>query len=444
MEIKVKHKPLVAIVGRPNVGKSTLFNRIAGTRKAIVEDIPGVTRDRLYADADWDGREFRIVDTGGFDPDTKDYYLSLVKDQINIALEEASLIIMVLDGQSGLLPIDKEVIELLRKTDKKILYVLNKIDHENHEQYIYDFAELGIEKLIMVSATHGRNVDELLDNIVYNIPDKPVEFDKEDYIKVSIIGKPNVGKSTLVNKITSSERMITSPFPGTTRDSIDSLVKFNSKEYLFVDTAGIRRKSKIIDKLEQITVSKAIATIERSDIVLLMIDGQEGPRSQDFKLADLIKEAGKGCIILINKWDLVPEELRQTSGIHDIVKEKLKGIRYSPVILVSALEGKNIHKIFEYIEKVYTNLNQRLNTNKLNNFLHELMEVNPPPLHKGKETKIYYISQPHTDPPTFVMFTNVKKGFPDHYKSFLENKLRLEYDLEGVPIRFIFRERSNK
>ena len=238
--------------------------------------------------------------------------------------------------------------------------------------------------------------------------------------------------------------MITSPLPGTTRDSIDSLVKYNSKEYLFIDTAGIRRKSRIDEKLEQISVSKAIGTIERSDIVLLMIDGQEGPRSQDSKLADLIKEAGKGSIIIINKWDLVPEDLKQTTGIHDIVRDKLKGIRYSPVILVSALEGKNIHKIFEYIEKVYSNLNQRLNTNKLNNFLHQLMEVNPPPLHRGKETKIYYISQPHTNPPTFVMFTNIKKGFPVHYKSFLENKLREEYDMEGVPVRFIFRERTKK
>lgn len=444
MENNIKRKPLVAIVGRPNVGKSTLFNRISGMRKAIVEDIPGVTRDRLYADADWDGREFRIVDTGGFDPETKDYYLSLVKEQINIALNEANLIVFVMDGQSGLIPLDKEIIELLRKTDKKLLYVINKIDHEKHEQYVYDFASFGIENLIMISAAHGRNVDELLDKIVENIPDKEIEFKKGEEIKISIIGKPNVGKSTLINKITSSERMITSPLPGTTRDSIDSLVKYNSKEYIFIDTAGIRRKSRINEKLEQISVSKAISSIERSDIVLLMIDGQEGPRSQDYKLADLIKEAGKGSIILINKWDLVPDEIKQTSGIHDIVKEKLKGIRYSPVILISALEGKNIHRIFDYIEKVYINLNQRLNTNKLNKFLQDLTQVKPPPLYRGKETKIYYISQPHTNPPTFVMFTNIKKGFPDHYKSFLENKLRDQYDLEGVPIRLIFRERTNK
>lgn len=442
--METNNKPLVAIVGRPNVGKSTLFNRITGMQKAIVQDMPGVTRDRLYADADWDGREFQVVDTGGLDPNTKDYFLVLVKDQINVALTEADLILVVLDGKAGLMPQDKEVIELLRKTNKPVLYVINKIDSAKHEISLYEFAELGIEDFIMISASHGRNVDDLLDRIIEIIPEKRAQFEEKKYIKVSILGKPNVGKSTLLNKLSGKDRMITSPVPGTTRDSIDCIIKHDKKEYLFVDTAGIRRRSKIDERLEQVTVSKAISTIERSDVVMLMIDGQQGPSHQDCRIADLIKSKGKGCIILLNKWDLVPKELSQTSGIQDKVLENLKGVDFAPVLIISALNGKNVSKIFSYIEHIYQNLNQKINTNGLNNYLQELMQKTPPPLFKGKETKIYYTSQTNINPPTFVMFTNRTKGFPDHYKSFLENRFREKYDLEGVPIRFIFRSRKDK
>lgn len=441
--METNNKPLVAIVGRPNVGKSTLFNRIVGIQKAIVHDIPGVTRDRLYADADWDGREFQVVDTGGLDPDTKDYFLALVKDQIDIALAEADLILVVLDGKAGLMPQDKEVLDLLRKTNKPVLYAINKIDSAKHEIALYEFSQLGIEDVIMISASHGRNLDELLDKILEIIPEKKVTFEEEKHIRVSILGRPNVGKSTLLNKLSGKERMITSPVPGTTRDSIDCIIKHYKKDYLFIDTAGIRRKSKIDQRLEQISVSKAISTIERSDVVLLMIDGQQGPTHQDCRIADLIKSYGKGCIILLNKWDLVPQELVQTAGVQDTVLENLKGIDFAPVLIISALNGKNVSKIFSIIEEVYKNLNTKINTNKLNNYLQELMVKTPPPLSKGKETKIYYISQTNISPPTFVMFTNRTKGFPDHYKSFLENRFREKYDLEGVPIRFIFRSRKD-
>ena len=441
--METNNKPLVAIVGRPNVGKSTLFNRIVGIQKAIVHDIPGVTRDRLYADADWDGREFQVVDTGGLDPDTKDYFLALVKDQIDVALDEADLILVVLDGKAGLMPQDKEVLDLLRKTNKPVLYAINKIDSAKHEIALYEFSQLGIEDVIMISASHGRNLDELLDKILEIIPEKKVTFEEEKHIRVSILGRPNVGKSTLLNKLLGKERMITSPVPGTTRDSIDCIIKHYKKDYLFIDTAGIRRKSKIDQRLEQISVSKAISTIERSDVVLLMIDGQQGPTHQDCRIADLIKSYGKGCIILLNKWDLVPQELVQTSGVQDTVLENLKGIDFAPVLIISALNGKNVSKIFSIIEEVYKNLNTKINTNKLNNYLQELMVKTPPPLSKGKETKIYYISQTNISPPTFVMFTNRTKGFPDHYKSFLENRFREKYDLEGVPIRFIFRSRKD-
>ena len=441
--METNNKPLVAIVGRPNVGKSTLFNRIAGIQKAIVQDIPGVTRDRLYADADWDGREFQVVDTGGLDPDTKDYFLALVKDQIDVALDEADLILVVLDGKAGLMPQDKQVLDLLRKTNKPVLYAINKIDSAKHEIALYEFSQLGIEHFIMISASHGRNVDELLDKVVEIIPEKKVTFEEKKHIRVSILGRPNVGKSTLLNKLSGKERMITSPIPGTTRDSIDCIITHYKKDYLFVDTAGIRRKSKIDQRLEQISVSKAISTIERSDVVLLMIDGQQGPTHQDCRIADLIKSYGKGCIILLNKWDLVPQELAQTSGVQDTVLENLKGIDFAPVLIISALNGKNVSKIFSRIEEVYKNLNNKINTNKLNNYLQELMLKTPPPLFKGKETKIYYISQTNIRPPTFVMFTNRTKSFPDHYKSFLENRFREKYDLEGVPIRFIFRSRKD-
>lgn len=441
--METNNKPLVAIVGRPNVGKSTLFNRIVGIQKAIVHDIPGVTRDRLYADADWDGREFQVVDTGGLDPDTKDYFLALVKDQIDVALDEADLILVVLDGKAGLMPQDKEVLDLLRKTNKPVLYAINKIDSAKHEIALYEFSQLGIEDVIMISASHGRNLDELLDKILEIIPEKKVTFEEEKHIRVSILGRPNVGKSTLLNKLSGKERMITSPVPGTTRDSIDCIIKHYKKDYLFIDTAGIRRKSKIDQRLEQISVSKAISTIERSDVVLLMIDGQQGPTHQDCRIADLIKSYGKGCIILLNKWDLVPQELVQTAGVQDTVLENLKGIDFAPVLIISALNGKNVSKIFSIIEEVYKNLNTKINTNKLNNYLQELMVKTPPPLSKGKETKIYYISQTNISPPTFVMFTNRTKGFPDHYKSFLENRFREKYDLEGVPIRFIFRSRKD-
>ena len=441
--METNNKPLVAIVGRPNVGKSTLFNRIVGIQKAIVHDIPGVTRDRLYADADWDGREFQVVDTGGLDPDTKDYFLALVKDQIDVALDEADLILVVLDGKAGLMPQDKEVLDLLRKTNKPVLYAINKIDSAKHEIALYEFSQLGIEDVIMISASHGRNLDELLDKILEIIPEKKVTFEEEKHIRVSILGRPNVGKSTLLNKLSGKERMITSPVPGTTMDSIDCIIKHYKKDYLFIDTAGIRRKSKIDQRLEQISVSKAISTIERSDVVLLMIDGQQGPTHQDCRIADLIKSYGKGCIILLNKWDLVPQELVQTAGVQDTVLENLKGIDFAPVLIISALNGKNVSKIFSIIEEVYKNLNTKINTNKLNNYLQELMVKTPPPLSKGKETKIYYISQTNISPPTFVMFTNRTKGFPDHYKSFLENRFREKYDLEGVPIRFIFRSRKD-
>ncbi|MDA2918511.1 ribosome biogenesis GTPase Der [Desulfobacterota bacterium AH_259_B03_O07] len=437
-----KVKPIVAIVGRPNVGKSSLFNRIIGWRKAIVDDIPGVTRDRNYADVDWSGIEFTLVDTGGFELETDDLYLSLLGKQVRIAIEEADLLLFLLDGQTGVMPQDSEVLNLLRKSDKPVLYVVNKIDHEKHEIRTVDFHTLGIEDIVSVSSEHGRKINELLDTIVLNVQVEQSingQVDEVVKIRIAVIGKPNVGKSTLINRIIGEERLLTSPLPGTTRDSVDIEVENNGKKYILIDTAGMRRKSKIKFAVERYSVMRAVRAIERSDIVLHMIDSQDGPTLQDSHLSDLIKERGRGCIILLNKWDLVPREIADTPNIQEFVRDKLKATDFAFVLLISAITGRNISKIFSNVDSVYENLNQRIPTKKLNTLLEGILTKSPPPLFRGKEIKFYYISQPMTDPPTFVIFTNSSKGVQENYKRFLERIFREEFQLEGTPIKFLFR-----
>lgn len=438
-------KPLVAIVGRPNVGKSTLFNRFISERKAIVEDIPGVTRDRIYADAEWDGKEFSLVDTGGFDPEGDELYPSLIKDQIDIALDEADLILCILDGQEGVMPHDLDVIEILRKVKKPVIFAVNKIDHKKHEDSALEFHSLGIEEYIVISAMQGRNVNELLDKIVELIPEhEPVEETEEGVIKVAVLGKPNVGKSTLINKFLGEDRLITSPVAGTTRDTIDTYVTRDEKKYLLIDTAGIRRKSRITFSVERHSVFRAVRAMERADIALLMIDAEEGPTHQDARLARLIADKGRGCIILLNKWDLVPEGIAQTTGIDEILKDELMAVDFAPVLIISAMTGRGVNKIFDQIDKVFTNFSQRISTKRLNTFLKHIVEKTPPPIFKGKEIKFYYISQPLTEQPTFVIFTNRIKGVPENYKRFLENRLREEFDLEGTPIKLVFRSERDE
>jgi len=437
---KNTNKPLVAIVGRPNVGKSTLFNRLISQRKAIVEDVPGVTRDRIYADAEWDGKEFSLVDTGGFDPEGDELYPSLIKNQIDIALEEADIILCILDGKEGVMPHDLDVIELLRKVEKPVIFAVNKIDHKKHEDMALEFHSLGIEEFTPISALQGRSVNDLLDKIIELLPEyEPIEEEDEDIIKIAVLGKPNVGKSTLINKFLGEERLITSPVAGTTRDTIDSFITRDGKKYLLIDTAGIRRKSKISFSVEKHSVFRAVRAMERADIALLMIDAEEGPTHQDARLARLIADKNRGCIILLNKWDLVPSELAETTGIDEILKDELMAVDFAPVLIISAMTGRGINKIFDEIDKVYENFSQRISTKKLNRFLKNIVEKTPPPIFKGKEIKFYYISQPLTQQPTFVVFTNRIKGVPENYKRFLENRMRDEFDLKGTPIKLVFK-----
>lgn len=442
---QISLKPVVAIIGRPNVGKSTLFNRIVESRKAIVENVPGVTRDRIYSDVLWQGNIFTLIDTGGIVPYPEDSNQSLVREQVEIAVQEADLIILLLDGKEGLLPDDKEVLEYLRKCDKPILYVINKIDHDKHIMDTIEFHALGSGEVIPISALHNRNVYELMELIVDNLPPgRPVTGDtSEEVIRLTVLGKPNVGKSTLVNSILGENRFITSPVPGTTRDAIDTEFKYGNTRYVIIDTAGIRKRARISDSVEKYSVSRAISSIERSDIVLFMIDGPEGPTHQDARLASLVRERGKASIILVNKWDLAPDELTDTEIVDEIVRERLKAVDYAPVLPISALKGFNTEKIFELVQIVHANYYRKITTKKLNTFLDRAVKKRSLPSLAGKELKFYYITQVRTGPPTIVIFTNAEQTIPANYIRFIENQLRNEFDLTGTPVRLIFRIRDN-
>ena len=445
--IKTTKKPIVAIVGRPNVGKSTLFNRIINWKKAIVEDIPGVTRDRIYEDTEWKNKKFTVVDTGGLEPHSDELNHSLIKEQVDIALEESDLILCLFDGNDGLLPQDYEIIDYLRKTNKETIYLINKIDHEKHESKTYEFHKLGIKDFIHISALHNKNIYELLDILISKLNDHEYldeETDDSDKIKIAVIGKPNVGKSTLINHILSEDRLITSPIPGTTRDAVDSYYEKDDQKYILIDTAGIRRKSKINFLIERYSVIRAIRTIERSDIVLFLVDSQIGPTHHDSRLAQLIKSRHKGSIILLNKWDLAPNEVLEINDIEEITKDKLKVVDYAPVITISAITGKRVNRIFEKIQHVYSNYVKKLPTNELNKFLEQIKLKYSPPVYKGKEIKFFYMTQPFIKPPTFIIFTNSSKGIPENYRRYIERELRRNYDFEGVPIKLIFRDREGK
>jgi len=436
-------KPLVAIVGRPNVGKSTLFNRLSDRKKAIVVDEPGATRDRNYADASWSGRGFMLVDTGGFEPASNDRILVQMREQTNLAIEEADIIIFLMDGREGLTPADMEIARMLRQIDKPVYYTVNKIDGPKHEALGLEFYRLGIDRYYPLSAQHGDGVAELLDDIVEHIQmATEAEPDEEDPVKIAVIGKPNVGKSSLVNKILGFERTIVNPLPGTTRDAIDTPVTVSGRKYLLIDTAGIRKKSKVSLVLEKYSVIQALKTMGRCEIALLLIDAAEGVTEQDTKIAGLAFERGVACIIVVNKWDAIEKD-NSTVGIHvEQIKDRLKFLDYAPIIFVSAVTGQRVMKIFDLVDEVHRQYTKRIGTGELNRAAREFIDRNPPPRHQNKPNTFGYLTQVSVKPPTFVLFVREPKAIHFSYERYLVNRLRDAFGFDHSPIRLYFKKKS--
>lgn len=435
-------KPIVAVVGRPNVGKSTLFNRISGTRKAIVDDMPGVTRDRNYLDVTWDDYTFTLIDTGGFEPEAKDSILSQMREQAMLAVEEADVIIFLADGKSGLTPADSEVADLLRRSGKPLVFAVNKMDSDKRMEGLYDFYSLGLSEPVPVSAEHGIGIGDLMDKVLSLIPRYQEEALSEDVTRLAVIGRPNVGKSSLINKLLGYERVIVSSVPGTTRDAIDTLMTKDGKQYLLIDTAGIRKKGRVSQKLEKYTIVQALRSMERCDVVLLLIDAVEGVTEQDTKVAGYAHEKGKGCIIVINKWDLVEKETKTYEKYVDDVRFKLKYLHYSPVISMSALTGQRAVKVLDIVDKVSQECTKRIGTGVLNRAFADMTKGHLPGLYMNRTVKFFYITQTGIKPPSFTLFTNYPEGIHFSYERYLENKLREAFGFEGTPIKLLFRKRG--
>ena len=438
-------KPTVAIVGRPNVGKSTFFNYIVGKRISIVEDTPGVTRDRVYADTNWRGRNFTLVDTGGIEPESDDVILSQMREQANLAISMADVIIFVTDIRQGITAADEDIALMLRKSKKPIILVCNKADtYGKTPDEIYEFYNLGLGEPYRVSSVNAIGIGDVLDAICDNLPPKSDDEDETDVIKVAIIGKPNVGKSSLVNKILGENRVIVSNIAGTTRDAIDSEFENEFGKYVFIDTAGIRKKSKVDERLEKFSVMRSLLAIERADVCLLMIDANEGVTEQDTKIAGEAHEAGKGVIIVVNKWDEYEKDNGTVEKYKKEVYNKLAYLSYAPIIFISAKTGQRVNKLFEMINSVASQNAIRVSTSVLNQVLNEAIAIVQPPTDKGKRLRIFYMTQATTKPPTFVVFVNDKQLFHFSYERYLVNQIRKEFGLTGTPVRIIVRERNEK
>jgi GTP-binding protein len=435
-------KPLVVIIGRPNVGKSTLFNRIVGFESAIVEDIPGVTRDRNYGEAEWEGRSFIVVDTGGFYPEPAEDIFHQAKEQAIFAAEEADAIIHLMDGKEGLNPHDKEIAKILRESGKKVLWVVNKIDAPTREDRLYDFYGLGVDQINPVSAATGFEFDGLMEKLVSVLPEKGGQSERVDYPKIAVVGRPNVGKSTLVNTLMGKRRMIVSPVPGTTRDSIDSLCSYYGKKYLLIDTAGIRRKGRIGYSIERYSMVRAIRSIERCDVTLIVLDSSEGIAEQDRRIAGTVERYGRGAIFLFNKWDLIKERQNAYKKYLAEFRDKLWFFQHAPVLTVSGLERKRVTKVFSLVDGVIAERRKRIKTAELNALLKETILRSAPPIHKGKSVKLYYITQVGTEPPEFVLFVNEPAGIKDSYLRYLERTLREKFSFSGTPIRIYLKRRT--
>jgi GTP-binding protein len=435
-------KPVVAIIGRPNVGKSSLFNRLAHQRKAIVIDQPGATRDRNYAACTWNDKPYILIDTGGFEPAATEGILVQMREQTQLAIEESDVIIFLMDGREGLLPADRDIAALLRGFEKPVFYAVNKIDGLKLETLAYEFYQLGMETIHPISAAHGLGVGELMDEVARLLPAAPEQSDVEDRIRIAVIGKPNVGKSSLINRILGYERTIVNPVPGTTRDAIDTPFTLAGRPYLLVDTAGIRRKSRISLTLEKYSVIQAIKAISHCDIALMLIDAEEGVTEQDAKIAGLALENGTACIIVVNKWDIVEKDDRTIGKYVRDIKDKMKFLDFAPILFVSARTGQRVVKIFDAVDSVYSQYTRRVSTPELNRKVQEFLAANPPPHYGSRSNPFNYVSQVAVKPPTFVFFVREPSSIHFSYERYLMNQFRETLALDQVPLRFFFKKKN--
>ncbi len=438
-------KPIVAIIGKPNVGKSTFFNYLVGSRISIVQDTPGVTRDRIYADTNWRGRNFTLIDTGGIEPESDDIILSQMREQANLAISMADVIIFLTDIRQGVTAADSEIAVMLKKSGKPVVLVCNKADNfEKDREEIYEFYNLGLGDPYPISASNALGLGDVLDKIYESFPEKTSDEDEDDIIKVAVIGKPNVGKSSLINKILGENRAIVSNIAGTTRDAIDSKFENEKGKYVLIDTAGVRRKSKVKESIEKFSIMRTLLAIERADVCLMMIDALEGVTDQDAKIAGEAHEAGKGVIIVVNKWDEYEKETGTLERYKKEIYAKLSYLSYAPIIFISAKTGQRVNKLFDLINHVNEQNSMRISTSVLNQVINEAISIVQPPTDKGKRLKIFYGTQASTKPPTFVIFVNNKELFHFSYERYLVNQIRKEFGLEGTPVRIIVREKGEE
>ena len=436
-------KPIVAIVGRPNVGKSTLFNALAGKKISIVKDTPGVTRDRIHADIDWLDHKFTMIDTGGIEPDSNDIILSQMREQAQIAIDTADVIIFMTDVKQGLVDSDAKVADMLRRSHKPVILVVNKVDNFNKLMAdVYEFYNLGIGDPVPISASQRSGLGDMLDKVVSYFADLNLEQEEDDRPRIAIVGKPNVGKSSIINKITGESRVIVSNIAGTTRDAIDTDVKWNGKDYVFIDTAGLRRKSKVKEEIEKYSIIRTVTAVERADVVIIVIDAVEGVTEQDAKIAGIAHENGKGIIIAVNKWDAIEKNDKTVYEYTNKVRDILSFMPYAEIMFISAKTGQRLPKLFDMIDFVIANHAMRIETGVVNEIMAEAVALQQPPSDKGKRLKLYYITQVSVKPPTFVIFVNDKQLMHFSYTRYIENKIREAFGFKGTPLRFIIRERK--
>ncbi|MBQ9549386.1 MAG: ribosome biogenesis GTPase Der [Lachnospiraceae bacterium] len=435
-------KPIVALVGRPNVGKSTLFNVLAGERISIVKDTPGITRDRIYADVSWLDREFTVIDTGGIEPDSKDDMLSEIRVQAEIAIATADVIVFITDIRSGLTDADSKVSDILRRSGKKVVLAVNKVDSfEKFGMDVYEFYNLGMGDPIAISAGQKKGLGDLMDEVVKLFPERDPSGDDDSRPRIAIVGKPNVGKSSIINKLLGENRVIVSDIAGTTRDAIDTPVRHNGREYVFIDTAGLRRKNKVKEELEHFMILRTVSAVERSDVVVIVIDANEGVTEQDAKIAGIAHDRGKGCIIAVNKWDSIEKDNKTVNEYTKKIRSVLSFMPYAEIIFISALTGQRLHKLYDIIDKVIESATLRIQTGVLNEIMTEAVTLQQPPADKGKRLKLFYMTEVSVGPPTFVIFVNDKELMHFSYVRYMENQIRNAFGFTGTPLRFIIKER---